>query len=66
MQVVTLTSDWNNYDYYVGALKGKIISLLPNVNIVDLNHNVQSFRLAQAAFILRNAYYNFPSESIHV
>jgi len=66
MPIVTLISDWNEYDYYVGALKGKILSLLPEANIVDLNHRIQPFRLSQAAFVIRNSYFHFPKGTIHL
>lgn len=66
MHIITLTSDWNENDYYVAALKGKILSSCPQVRIVDINHRVKPFNTAHAAFVVRNSYYNFPQQTIHI
>jgi S-adenosylmethionine hydrolase len=66
MTIVTLTTDWNTNDYYVGAIKGKILSQSTQAQVVDISHQVPAFNITQAAFILRNCYYNFPKGSIHI
>lgn len=66
MHIITLTSDWSEYDYYVASLKGKLLSSCPEVTIVDINHRIKTFNTAQAAFTVRNSYPNFPENTIHV
>ena len=66
MHIITLTSDWNASDYYIASLKGKLLSICPEVRIVDINHNVKLFNTAQAAFVVRNSYPNFPENTIHI
>jgi S-adenosyl-L-methionine hydrolase (adenosine-forming) len=66
MHVVTVTSDWNQSDHYLGSLKGKILSDVPGVHIIDLNHSISPYRLAQAAFVIRNSYFHFPKGTIHL
>lgn len=66
MAIITLTSDWNNSDNYVGAVKGSILSLCPSIPLVDISHQVQPFNIAQAAYILRNCYKHFPEGTVHV
>jgi S-adenosylmethionine hydrolase len=66
MAIITLTSDWSTSDFYVGAIKGKILSRCKGSNIIDISHNIQAFNTAQAAFVLRNAYPNFPEGTIHL
>jgi len=66
MHIITLTSDWNETDYYVASLKGKLLSNCPEARIVDLNHKVKPFNTAHAAFVVRNSYPNFPENTIHV
>jgi S-adenosylmethionine hydrolase len=66
MRIITLTSDWNNDDYYVASLKGKLISRCPNIRIVDLSHKVKPFKSAEAAFLIRNSFRSFPEGSIHI
>ena len=66
MAVITLTTDWRNHDYYVGAVKGKIVSRDPSTTIVDISHQVTSFNVMQAAFVLRNCYAEFPEHTVHI
>ena len=66
MTIVTLTTDWKSNDYYVGAIKGRILSQCPKIQVVDISHQVQSFNITQAAFVIRNCFYNFPEGSIHI
>ena len=56
MAIITLTTDWNKSDYYLGAVKGKILSIDATAQIVDISHQIQQFNLMQAAFVLS---YNF-------
>lgn len=66
MAIITLTSDWGTSDYYVAAVKGRILSYLPNATIVDVTHNIEPFSIAQAGFTLKNCYKSFPEGSIHI
>lgn len=66
MHIITLTSDWNDNDYYVASLKGKILSTCPGSTIVDISHHIKPFNTSQAAFIVRNSYSNFPKNTIHI
>jgi len=66
MQIITITSDWNDDDYYVGALKGRLLSGCPEAQVVDITHRIKAFNTAQAAFIVRNSFGSFPEGSIHL
>lgn len=66
MAIITLTTDLGDKDIYQAALKGSILKLLPNVNIVDITHSVAVFNVQQAAFILKNSFYYFPDETVHL
>ena len=66
MAIITLTSDWGQSDYYVAAVKGAILSALPDATIVDITHNIEPWDIASAAFIIRNCYQNFPEGTIHI
>ena len=66
MAIITLTSDWGQSDYYVAAVKGAILSALPDATIVDITHNIEPWDIASAAFIIRNCYKNFPEGTIHI
>jgi S-adenosyl-L-methionine hydrolase (adenosine-forming) len=66
MHIITLTSDWNENDYYVASLKGKLLSVCPEAHIIDISHNVKTFNSSQAAYVVRNAYPHFPDNTIHI
>ena len=66
MAIITLTSDWGTTDYYTAAVKGVILSQLPNAVIVDVTHEIEHFNVTQAGFILRNCFRNFPEGTIHI
>ena len=66
MAIITLTSDWGTSDYYAAAVKGVILSRMPNATIVDITHQIDPFNIAQAGFTLHNCFRNFPEGTIHI
>jgi len=66
MAIITLISDMGLKDYYVASIKGAILSQSPDATIIDISHNVPAFDIAQASFILRNTYADFPEGTIHI
>lgn len=66
MAIITLTTDLGDKDIYQAALKGSILKLLPQVNIVDITHSVAAFNIPQAAFILKNSFHYFPENTVHL
>ena len=66
MPIITLTTDWNKADYYIGAVKGVIYSNCTNATVVDISHQVKPFNIFQAAFILKNSYKYYPKGTVHI
>ena len=66
MPIVTLTTDWIQDDYYTGAIKGKLISACPDLNIIDISHKIPVFNSARAAFVIKNSFYHFPEGTVHL
>lgn len=66
MNIITVTSDWNEYDYYLPVLTGRICCLLPDSKVINLSNAVKPFNIPQACFILRHSYKSFPPGSIHL
>jgi len=65
-KIITLTTDFGEADYSVGAVKGVILSINPKVRIVDITHQLQPFNLISAAVTLKNFSSYFPTETIHL
>jgi S-adenosylmethionine hydrolase len=65
-QLITITSDLGNNDYYLATLKGKLYSISSNFNIVDVNNNVILNDIETAAFVIKNTYPYFPEKTIHL
>lgn len=66
MQIITLTTDWGLSDYYVGVVKGRLYSLIKDILVVDITHNIENFDLAVTAFIVKNACTQYPEGTIHI
>lgn len=66
MPLITLTSDIGSQDFLVGAIKGQLLGINPNFNIVDISHDLSPFNYPQAAYVCRNAIKNFPDGTFHL
>jgi S-adenosylmethionine hydrolase len=66
MPIITLTTDFGTKDHFVGAVKGSIYNELRDVKIVDISHQISPFSINEAAYILKNAYQNYPEGTIHI
>jgi len=66
MSIVTLITDWGTNGSYVGAMKGKILSLDQNLSVVDIANDIKPFDKIHAAYVLRNCYRIFPKGTIHI
>ena len=66
MPLVTLTSDIGQQDYLVGAVKGRLLRIHPEFQIVDISHSLSPFNYPQAAYVCRSAIKNFPEFTFHI
>jgi len=66
MSIVTFISDFGNADYYSAVVKGALLTENPQLNLVDISHNVKTYDIVQGAFMLKNAYSHFPPGTIHL
>lgn len=64
--IITLLTDFGSADYYVGAMKGVILNINPEVEIVDITHDVIPHDVLDAAFTLAQVYRYYPTRAIHV
>ena len=64
--VITLTTDFGLQDPYVGLMKGVILGINPDVEIVDLTHGIQPQNVLQGSFLLHHSRRYFTKDAIHV
>ncbi len=62
--VITLLSDFG--DMYPASMKGVILCINPEVNMVDISHSVPRHDVCTGAFILMNFAKYFPSGTVHI
>ncbi len=66
MRIITFTTDFGDKDGFTAMMKGMILSYTKNVIFVDISNEIQPFKIEQAEFILKNSFYWFPEETIHI
>jgi S-adenosyl-L-methionine hydrolase (adenosine-forming) len=66
VSIITLLTDFGTSDYFVGAVKGVILSINPQARVVDLTHEIAPQDIEAAAFTLLAAYQSFSKGTVHV
>ncbi len=66
MNILTLITDWNNEDYYVGMVKGYLLKTNAEVQLAEISHRIPLFSSLVATFICRASYESFPEGTVHV
>ncbi|MES1260745.1 MAG: SAM-dependent chlorinase/fluorinase [Acidobacteriota bacterium] len=64
--LITLLTDFGHSDHYVAAMKGALLSVCPEAQPIDVSHEVTPYQIAEAAYLLSQAWSSFPPGSIHV
>ena len=64
--IITLLTDFGTKDYFVGAMKGVILSINKRANIIDITHQVPPQDILSASFTLCACYRDFPKKTIFV
>jgi S-adenosylmethionine hydrolase len=64
--IITLTTDFGTNDHFVGAMKGVILEIVPDAQIVDICHSVQAFDVLDGALTISQAYSYFPTRTVHM
>jgi S-adenosylmethionine hydrolase len=64
--IVTLTTDFGSTDPFVAVMKGVILGINPEAELVDLCHDIRPYDIMEAAYVIAQAYRYFPPRTIHV
>jgi S-adenosylmethionine hydrolase len=63
---ITLLTDFGTADGYVGEMKGVLLSLAPNAEIVDITHDIAPQDVDHARLTLARVWRRFPRGTVHV
>lgn len=64
--IITLTTDFSTEDGYVGAMKGKILSIASQANIQDITHHIEPQNILMASWCIFRSARHFPTGSVHI
>jgi S-adenosyl-L-methionine hydrolase (adenosine-forming) len=66
VSIITLLTDFGLKDPYVGIMKGVILSIGPDLTIVDISHEVEAQAVREGAFLIEEYYPYFGPGTVHV
>ena len=64
-RIITLLTDFGYKDSFVGQMKGVMLSINPQVTIVDITHDIKNHDIEEASLLLWSNYRYFPKGTIH-
>jgi len=64
--IITLLSDFGTSDHYVAAMKGVILGICPEAELVDITHDIAPYAIAEGAYTLAQAWRCFPKGTTHL
>ncbi|MEQ1588041.1 MAG: SAM-dependent chlorinase/fluorinase [Cyclobacteriaceae bacterium] len=66
MAIITLLTDSGESDHYVAAVKARILSINPGLNMIDISHKIAACDIAHGAYVLKSAFRDFPNGTVHL
>jgi S-adenosylmethionine hydrolase len=63
-RIVALLTDFGLSDAYVGTMKGVMLTICPDAQLIDVTHDIQPQNVRQAAYVLLTAYRFFPPGTV--
>ena len=62
--IIGFLIDWGETDYFVGNCKGIILTVNPDLKLVDISHGVTSFNIQEGANTLLYATWEFVAATL--
>lgn len=66
MAIITLLTDAGESDHYIAAIRAAILSVNPDIRIVDISHHIRMFDIGHGAFVMRSVFRDFPKGTVHL
>ncbi|HET7319090.1 MAG TPA: SAM-dependent chlorinase/fluorinase [Nitrospirota bacterium] len=64
--IITLTTDFGTRDSFTASVKGVILKINPQAQIIDISNEISPQDVWEAAYVLKSAYSHFPKGTIHL
>ncbi len=64
--VIAFMTDFGTGDGYISVMKGIVVTIIPDVQIIDITHEVAPQNVSSGAWILATSYRYFPQRTIFV
>ncbi len=64
--VITLLTDFGSQDHYTGVMKGVLLGICPEAQLVDITHEIAPWAIAEGAYTLSQAWKYFPEGTVHL
>ncbi len=64
--IITLLTDFGTADGFIGLMKGVMLQIVPNAQIIDITHDLPPFAVSAAGFLINWSHGYFPQGSIHL
>lgn len=61
-----MLTDFGLTDHYVAAMKGVILGICPQAELIDISHEITPFSIEEGAYTLAQAWRCFPKGTIHL
>ena len=66
-RIIGLLTDFGTKgQHYISSIKGVILKINPEINIIDISHNITPFSIIEAAYIIKTIYKYFPKETVFI
>ncbi len=66
LPLITLTTDFGARDPFTGSMKGVILKINPQAQIIDISNEITPLDIWEAGYVLKSAYSHFPKGTIHL
>ncbi len=65
--VVALLTDFGPLgQHYIASMKGVILKINPNIKIIDISHNISSYSILEASYLIKATYKYFPEYTVFI
>ncbi|NHJ22318.1 MAG: hypothetical protein EAX91_15335 [Candidatus Lokiarchaeota archaeon] len=66
-KIIGLITDFGSRgQHYVASMKGVILTINPNVKVIDISHNITPFSIVEASYVIKTTYHYYPEGTVFV